>query len=205
MNQNAASTVFVVDDDDSVLRSLKRLLACEGYAVETFNDPVRFLEQAPRDRAGCVVLDLRMPGMNGLAVQEELARRGCHLPVVFITGHGDIPATVKAMKGGAVDFLPKPFEEDQLISAVSRALERDRAERERQSERDGLRARYDALTPREQEVARLVARGMLNKQIAAELGAAEKTIAQHRGRVMEKLGVESVPDLVRLLDRIAER
>ncbi len=134
MVEEVLQTVFVVDDDASILRSLERLFRCEGFQVETFDDPARFLVEVGDARAGCVVLDLRMPGMTGLAVQEELARIGRHLPVIFITGHGDIPATVKAMKAGAIDFFPKPYEEEALVAAVRRALERDRTERGKRSE-----------------------------------------------------------------------
>jgi len=195
-------TVFVVDDDPSVLRSLERLLRAAGYAVEAHASPQVFLERAPMDRPGCVVVDLRMPGLGGLDLQEELARRGFPLPLIFLTGHGDVPSSVRAMKAGAIDFLSKPCDDTDLLAAVERALARDAEARAARAEKEAIRARFDALTPREREVCLLVARGLLNKQIAAELGAAEKTIKVHRGRVMAKLGAESVADLVRLVDRL---
>jgi FixJ family two-component response regulator len=197
-------TIFVVDDDPSVLRSLERLLRSAGYTVEAHASPRTFLERAPVDRAGCVVVDLRMPEIGGLDLQEELARRGFALPLIFLTGHGDVPSSVRAMKGGAIDFLSKPCDDTDLLAAVERALQRDAALRAARAEKEAIHARFKALTPREREVCLLVARGLLNKQIAAELGAAEKTIKVHRGRVMEKLGAESVADLVRLVDRMQD-
>jgi len=198
----AERTVFLVDDDPSVLRGLERLLRSAGYVVEAHASSRAFLERAPADRPGCVVVDLRMPEMGGLDLQEELARRGFPLPLVFLTGHGDVPSSVRAMKGGAIDFLTKPCDDTDLLAAVERALARDAEARAARAEKEAVRARFDALTPREREVCLLVARGLLNKQIAAELGAAEKTIKVHRGRVMEKLGAASVADLVRLVDRL---
>ncbi|MDC3959798.1 response regulator transcription factor [Polyangium jinanense] len=197
-------TVFVVDDDPSVLRGLERLLRSAGYAVEAHASARAFLERAPADRPGCVVVDLRMPEIGGLDLQEELARRGFPLPLIFLTGHGDVPSSVRAMKGGAIDFLSKPCDDTDLLAAVERALARDAEARAARVEKEAVRARFAALTPREREVALLVAQGLLNKQIAAELGAAEKTIKVHRGRVMEKLGAESLADLVRLVDRIRD-
>ncbi|MRG98076.1 response regulator transcription factor [Polyangium spumosum] len=194
-------TVFVVDDDPSVLRGLERLLRSAGYVVEAYASPRGFLEHA-QDRPGCVVVDLRMPEISGLDLQEELARRGFPLPLVFLTGHGDVPSSVRAMKAGAIDFLSKPCDDTDLLAAVERALARDAAARAAREEIRTIQARFTELTPREREVCMLVARGLLNKQIAAELGAAEKTIKVHRGRVMEKLGVESVAELVRLVDRM---
>ncbi|WP_282420483.1 response regulator [Polyangium sp. 15x6] len=197
-------TVFVVDDDPSVLRGLERLLRSAGYAVEAHASARAFLERAPADRPGCVIVDLRMPEIGGLDLQEELARRGFPLPLIFLTGHGDVPSSVRAMKGGALDFLSKPCDDTDLLAAVERALARDAEARAARAEKEAVRARFAALTPREHEVALLVAQGLLNKQIAAELGAAEKTIKVHRGRVMEKLGAESLADLVRLVDRIRD-
>lgn len=195
-------TIFVVDDDASVRQSLDLLFRCEGYRVETYRDAGSFLESIGHDRSGCVVLDLRMPGASGLFVQAELTKREVPLPVVFISGNGSIPITVEAMRAGAIDFLTKPYEEEELLAAVARALARGDADRRNRAYRDALRARLALLTAREGEVARRVAKGMLNKQIAVELGVAEKTIAVHRARVMEKLDVRSVPDLVRLIDRV---
>jgi FixJ family two-component response regulator len=197
-----ARTVFVVDDDPSVLRGLERLLRAAEYAVETFASARAFLESAPVDRPGCVVVDLRMPELSGLDLQEELSRRGFPLPLIFLTGHGDVPSSVRAMKGGAVDFLSKPCDETDLLAAVERALARDSEARAARTEGEAVRARFAALTPREHEVCLLVAKGLLNKQIAAELGTSEKTVKVHRGRVMEKLGADSVADLVRLVDRL---
>lgn len=198
----AERTVFVVDDDPSVLRSLERLLRAAEYAVETYASPRAYLESAPVDRPGCVVVDLRMPDLSGLDLQEELSRRGFALPLIFLTGHGDVPSSVRAMKAGAIDFLSKPCEDTDLIAAVERALSRDAEARAARAEKEVIRVRFESLTPREREVCVLVARGLPNKQIAAELGAAEKTVKVHRGRVMEKLGADSVAALVRLVDRL---
>lgn len=195
-------TVLIVDDDPSVLRSLTRMFQLEGYAVEGFAHPRQLLERGPGQRPGCVVMDLRMPELNGLELQEELRRVGWKQPIVFISGHGDVPAAVKAIKAGAVDFLPKPFSTEELLAAVERALAQDRAARSTEQELETLRARFSALTPREWEVCQRVARGMLNKQIAAELGTAEQTVRLQRSRVMRKLAVDSVAELVRLLERL---
>ncbi|MFS8067704.1 MAG: response regulator transcription factor [Byssovorax sp.] len=197
-------TVFLVDDDASVLSALGRLLRSAGYTVEAHADPLAFLERAAAALCGCVVVDLRMPEVGGLELQEELARRGCLLPLVFLTGHGDVPSTVRAMKAGAIDFLSKPCEDTDLLAAVDRALDREREERAAREAQEALRTRFEELTPREREVCLRVAQGHLNKQIAAELGTAEKTIKVHRGRVMEKLGMESVADLVRFVDRLQD-
>lgn len=198
-------TVLVVDDDPSVLRSLERLLRAAGYEVEGYSSPSVFLERAPWDRPGCAVLDLRMPEVGGIELQEELVRRGCALPIVFLTGHGDVSSSVRAMKGGAIDFLTKPCDDTDLLAAVERALARDAEARAAREEQQALQARFEALTPREREVCLLVARGLLNKQIGVELGTTEKTVKVHRGRVMEKLGVESLAELVRLVDRLQGR
>ena len=195
-------TVLVVDDDPSVLRGLERLLRAAGYVVEGYASPRAFLERAPWDRPGCAVVDLRMPEMGGIELQEELARRGCALPIVFLIGHGDVSSSVRAMKRGAIDFLTKPCDDTDLIAAVERALARDAEGRAAREEQQAVRARFEVLTPREREVCLLVARGLPNKRIAAELGTAEKTVKVHRGRVMEKLGVESLAELVRLVDRL---
>lgn len=194
--------IFVVDDDPSVLRSMERLLSAAGYAVEAFASPRVFLERAPADRPGCVIVDLRMPDMSGLDLQEALLRRDFALPVIFLTGHGDVRNSVQAMKAGAIDFLSKPCEDTDLLDAVSRALARDAEARDARARKEAVRLRYEVLTPREREVCELVAKGLLNKQIAAELGTVEKTIKVHRGRVMKKLGLDSVADLVRLVDQL---
>ena len=199
---DAAGTVFVIDDDPSVRRALERQLRTAGFRVETFESAQDYVARAPRTAIACIVTDVRMPGMSGLDLQDSLAQAGGALPMVFITGHGDIPTTVRAMKGGAVDFLPKPFAEREILAAVAEALERSRAiERERR-EIGSLRARYEALTAREQEVLALVVAGLLNKVIADRLGIQESTIKVHRGRVMEKMDAASVADLVRMSERL---
>lgn len=194
--------IFVVDDDAAVARAIQRLLEDRGYAVEAFNDPIAFLAQQPRDGVSCVVLDLRMPLVSGLDVQQAMIARGWTTPVIFMTGAGDIPTTVQAMKDGAVDFLVKPIDEPRLLAAVARALERDADERRQREERAAAAAKYARLTSREKQVCALVAVGMLNKQIAVELEMSEKTVKIHRGRVMHKLEVDSVAALVRLVDHL---
>jgi FixJ family two-component response regulator len=201
----ARPTVLVVDDDPSVLRSLERMFQVEGYAVECFSRPRQLLERGAGLGPQCVVMDLRMPELNGLELQEELHRQGFRHPVIFISGHGDIPAAVKAMKAGAVDFLPKPFSTADLLAAVERALTQERAAMAKAQEHAALQARFSVLTPREWQVCRLVAQGLLNKQIAAELGTAEQTVRLQRSRVMEKLAVGSVAELVRLLEQLDSR
>ncbi|WP_244239334.1 response regulator transcription factor [Corallococcus carmarthensis] len=198
-------TIFVVDDDPSVLRSLERMFHTEGYAVRSFAQPRLMLACEPWPGPGCVVMDLRMPELNGLELQERLRQAGWRHPVVFISGAGDVPGAVRAMKAGAVDFLPKPVSAEVLLAAVLQALARDQASRAANAEREQLRLRFSTLSPREWDVCRGVARGLLNKQIAAELGTAEQTVRFQRGRVMAKLAVSSVPELVRLLDRLESR
>ena len=195
------SRVFVVDDDRSVRTSLANLLESKDYTVETFASASEYLARGPHLGPTCLVLDVRLPGLDGLALQRQLAERGRLEQIVFITGHGDIPMGIQAMKRGAIDFLPKPFDDEALLSAVGQALARSAETRRRRDELAQIRARISALTPREFEVFRLVIAGLLNKQIAAELGAALRTIKTHRGRVMHKLGVESVAELVRLAQR----
>ena len=196
---DATPCVRVVDDDASVLKSLGRLLRAAGFAVQTFPSSQEFLQQHDPEAPGCVVLDLSMPGLNGLQLQQALARFEAPCPVIFITGYGDVPASVRAMKAGAVDFLLKPFDQTQLLSAVRSAIEMDRCARAERAERSSLGARVAALTPREREVMAHVVAGRLNKQIAAELGTAEKTVKVHRARVMKKMGVASVAELVSLV------
>ncbi|QSQ18309.1 response regulator transcription factor [Myxococcus landrumensis] len=191
-----------MDDDPSVLRGLTRMFQVEGYAVEEFSHPRRLLERGPGPRPGCVVMDLRMPELNGLELQEELRRTGWLHPFVFISGHGDVPAAVKAMKAGAVDFLSKPFSTTELLAAVERALAQDRAASLVEQEHQALRSRFSTLTPREWQVCRMVTLGLLNKQIAAELGTAEQTVRLQRSRVMEKVAVDSLAELVRLVERL---
>jgi FixJ family two-component response regulator len=187
-----------VDDDQSVRRSLGRLIKSADYVAETFSSAEDYLARETFEGAICLVLDVRMPGLNGLGLQEALESRGAGEQIVFITGHGDVPTCTQAMKSGAVDFLTKPFDGVELIGAVKRALGRAEDYVRKRRERCEARGRIDKLTPREFEVFRFVIMGLLNKQIAAELETAEKTIKVHRGRVMQKLGVTSVPDLVRI-------
>jgi FixJ family two-component response regulator len=191
-----APCVRVVDDDAAVLRSLDRLLRSAGFAVRTFTSPREFLQQDDGGAPGCVVLDVSMPAMDGLQLQQALARSGKSCPVIFITGHGDVPTSVSAMKGGAIDFLLKPFDPQQLLAAVRAAIEKDRSARAALAERSSLGARMTALTPRERQVMALVVAGQLNKQIAAALGIAEKTVKVHRAQVMIKMDAASVAELV---------
>jgi FixJ family two-component response regulator len=193
--------VFVVDDDPSVRKSLTRVLTSTGYAVETFAAAREFLAREPFVGPCCLVLDVRMPGVTGLELQEALAGAGHRMPIVFVTGHGDISMSVRAMKGGAVDFLTKPFDVESLIEAVQRALTKDIKDRGEEGQTAEVLERVKLLTPRETEVFALVVTGMLNKQIAGELGISEKTVKVHRARVMEKMRAGSLAELVRLADR----
>jgi FixJ family two-component response regulator len=193
----AAELVGIVDDDQSVRRSLRRLLKSAGYAAETFASAEDYLARELFDGPICLILDVRMPGLNGLDLQKELEARGGCEQIVFITGHSDVPTCREAMRNGAVDFLLKPFDSDELIDSAEKALRRGQESRRKLGERRRARGLIDKLTPREFEVLRFVIIGLLNKQIAAELKTAEKTIKVHRGRVMQKLAVTSVPDLVR--------
>lgn len=195
------SHVFVVDDDRSVRVGLANLLESDDYIVETFASAAEYLARGSHLGPTCLVLDVRLPGLDGLTLQRQLAERGRMEQIVFITGHGDIPMGIQAMKRGAVDFLPKPFDDEALLSAVGQALARSGEHWRKRDEVALIRARIATLTPREFEVFRLVIAGLLNKQIAAELGAALRTIKTHRGRVMRKLAVESVAELVRLAQR----
>ena len=196
-----AHIVFVVDDDASVRKSLGRLLKAAGHPVEAFASASEFLQREYYAGVGCLVLDVQMPGLNGLALQKALAEKDYYLPIVFITGHGDIPMSVRAMKAGAVDFIPKPFRADVLLEAIDQALAKCRQEREDRAEVTDIRSRLAALTPREHEVLCHVIRGQPNKQIASDLGAAEKTIKVHRGRVMQKMKVQSVAELVHIAEK----
>ena len=198
----ASSRVFVVDDDESVRKSLERLMRSARLPVETFASANEFLEREFSKEPCCLVLDVRMPGLTGPELQGELAQRQQAIPIVFLTAHGDVPMSVRAMKDGAVDFLPKPFEDQDLLTAVRRALERDTLTKGEQASRADLEQRVKTLTPREHEVFRWVITGMLNKQIAYELAASEKTVKVHRGRVMQKLRVGSVAELVRLAQKV---
>ncbi len=192
----AASLVFVVDDDPSVRSSLKFLLSTVGLQAETFESADSFLCRKPADIPSCLVLDVRLPGLSGLDFQRELATRNVCIPIVFLTGHGDIPMSVRAMKAGAVEFLTKPFRDQELLDAVRVALDRDRARRKHDKEVADLRQRFDSLTSREQEVVSMVVAGMLNKQIAAELGTAESTVKVQRSRAMEKMQAASLAELI---------
>jgi FixJ family two-component response regulator len=194
--------VFVVDDDRALLNAIARVLSSSGYQVETFTSPAFFMEQLPYDGPACLVLDLRMPELTGLDVQEWLAFKKITIPTVFLSGESDVPSTARAMRKGAVDFLVKPVDENELLTAVSRALAKSIESRRRLSEEVQSSQRLARLTPRERQVCDLVARGLLNKQIAHELGTSEKTIKVHRGHVMRKLEVDSVAELVWLLSRL---
>jgi len=199
-----SGVVFVVDDDPSVRSSLKFLISTVGLQVETFDSAETALQELPADAPSCLVLDVRLRGLSGLDLQHELAARKCQIPIIFITGHGDIPMTVRAMKAGAVEFLTKPFRDQDLLDAIQIALQRDHARREHEKELSQLQRRFDLLTPREREVISLVAAGKLNKQIGDQLGTAENTIKVHRSRAMEKLGADSLADLVRMIAKLKD-
>ena len=195
-----AAVVFVVDDDASVRKSLRRLISEAGYDVQAYASPREFLAREPAARPSCLVLDVRMPGVTGLDLQQTLAGAVHGIPIIFITGHGDIPMSVKAMKAGAVDCLTKPFAAKDLLEAIQRAVAKDAQDLGTEARQNEIRARISLLTPRESEVFALVVTGMLNKQIASELGVVEKTVKVHRARVMEKMQAGSVAALVRLAD-----
>jgi FixJ family two-component response regulator len=200
--------VFVIDDDASVRQALTSLLQSVALNVEAFGSPADFFKKrrtADDIAAACLILDVRLPGVSGLDFQAELARADTHLPIIFITGYGDVPMTVRAMKAGAVEFLTKPFREQDLLDAVQIALQRDRDRRLEERAVLHTRARFDALTPREQEILGWVTAGLMNKQVAAELGVSEITIKVHRGNVMKKMGARSLPDLVRMADALGIR
>jgi RNA polymerase sigma factor (sigma-70 family) len=197
-----APVIFVVDDDPSVRSSLKFLMSSVGLQVESFDSADALLQRKLPDAPSCLVLDVRLRGLSGLDFQRELAARNCHMPIIFITGHGDIPMSVRAMKAGAVEFLTKPFRDQDLLDAVRLALEKDRERRERKKEISDLKERFDSLTPREQKVISMVVSGMLNKQIADQLGTAENTVKVHRSRAMEKMHAQSVAELVKMIDKL---
>jgi FixJ family two-component response regulator len=196
------SVVFVVDDDSSVREAIKSLIRSVGLRVETFETAQEFLSSKRPDAPGCVVLDVRLPGISGLDLQRELAAHDINLPVIFITGHGDIPMSVRAMKAGALEFLTKPFRDQDLLDAIQQALERDRSARQHQTETTELRDRFNSLTSREREVMELVVSGLLNKQIAGELGTSEVTIKIHRSQAMKKMGAGSLAELVRMTEKL---
>ena len=200
--KDADAIVFVVDDDPSIREAIKSLLSLEGLRVEAFGTAREFLRAERPNLPGCVVLDVELPGLSGLDLQRELAAHGIKLPVIFITGYGDIPMSVRAMKAGATEFLTKPFRDQDLLDAIEQALERDRAARQHSRELAQLRGRFDALTSREREVMSLVVAGWLNKQIGFELKISEITVKIHRHRVMIKMGAQSLAELVRMTERL---
>jgi FixJ family two-component response regulator len=201
----AQSVIFVVDDDASLREAIASLLRSVGLRVEVFGSAADFLRNKLPDVAACLILDIRLPGVSGLDFQADLAKANIHIPIIFITGHGDIPMTVRAMKAGAVEFLTKPFRDQDLLDAVQIALERDRARRTEDKAIREVRAHFEALTPREQEVIGFVTAGLMNKQIAAELGVSEITVKVHRGSVMKKMGARSLAELVRMADTLGIR
>ena len=201
-DDEARPTVVVIDDDQDIREALQGLLRSVGLRVELFASVPEFLDSNRPDLPGCLVLDVRLPGRSGLDFHDDLVKAKVHLPVIFISGHADVPMSVRAMKAGAVEFLTKPIRHQDLLDAIQRAIERDHARRDEEKVVGGLRARFDTLTPREREVMRLVAAGRLNKQIATEIGLSEATVKLHRGQVMRKLRAQSLAELVRIADKL---
>jgi FixJ family two-component response regulator len=204
MNDHSG-VVFVIDDDASLRRAIQRVLGSVGLQVELFGSAREFLAASRPDVPSCVVLDVRLPGMSGLDLQRELTSAGIHIPLIFITSYGDIPMSVRAMKAGAVEFLTKPFRDQDLLDAIQLALKRDRLRRESEADVQSLRERFESLTPREREILPLVVSGLLNKQIAASIGTSEATVKVHRSQLTRKMGAQSLADLVRMAERIGIR
>lgn len=202
MKSAPVPTVFIVDDDRGMRQSIQDLVESIGLRAESFATGGEFLKRKPTNDPSCLVLDVRLPQMSGLDFQRQLAETGMQIPIIFVTAHGDVPMSVRALKSGAVEFLTKPFRDQDLLDAIQQALQRDRAERDRQAEIHNLEERYGTLTAREQQVLALVVSGMLNKQIASEIGASEATVKVHRGNVMHKMEAGSVVDLVRMADKL---
>ena len=201
--KEAEQVVFVIDDDPSMLMAIRELIEGVGLTCQTFGSGQELLEAKLPEVPSCLVLDVRLPGLSGLNLQRELTERGIHIPIIFITGHGDIPMSVQAMKAGAVEFLTKPFRDQDLLDAIEQATDRDRSERRQLMEIRELRERSEALTPREHEVMRLVVAGLLNKQTAAELDISEKTVNVHRSQVMQKMQADSLAELVRMAEKLS--